>query len=175
MLAHADWLDRQARSMARDPLHPDIAEFIEGVEKKDYWVAEWARGLASAEKAHQVAEHLRFLVQTGDIKEAKRYRRQYEVERLHLGQLALQAAIRTGRKQRQSLKDARDTANARKRLSAGHLHAEWQAIADEIWARKPGLSASAVGLIIEDRLAKAGTSAKAGTIRRAIKKPVTTR
>jgi hypothetical protein len=55
--------------------------------------------------------------------------------------------------------------NHGRRRQAELDHAQWQAMAKNIWAGKPGLSHSAVGRIIADKL-----GGKSGTIRKAIKK-----
>ncbi len=83
-------------------------------------------------------------------------------------------AALAGLKQRQTLDEHRASAIRAKQADAKANKSLWQAEANAIWAAHPGLSHSAVGKLVEAKLARRGILAKWGTIRRAIEKPVIT-
>ncbi|MBR0551747.1 hypothetical protein [Stakelama marina] len=99
-------------------------------------------------------------------------------EAMHLGSLhaeaqlkfAHEAAWSTGQKQRQILTDTRNAANAKRKAERSSEHARWQAVADEIWQRRPTLSAPSVAEAVVKQL---NLSDKVHTVRQRIRKPDT--
>lgn len=76
-------------------------------------------------------------------------------------------AVRAGRK----LVSKADKANSKKTANADKKHDEWQRLANEIWKKESNQnkSAAAIAAMIQKKV-----GGKANTIRRSIKKPVTT-
>ncbi len=80
------------------------------------------------------------------------------------------ASAATGKKQRRNLSRIREAQNLSAAQAANRRKAEWQAYADDLWLRRPDLSASDAAREVI-RVFSPDGDLKLGTVRKALKKP----